>query len=233
MTSINLLTVCTEKYPMRYAEILIRRFEQVSRIKFTPYCITDRPNEINGWAKPIKPLLPVTGWWHKIGLFSDSMPSGWNLYLDLDIVILKNFDREILSAINHQRDMACVSDAIEWLGQKFSSSMMIFKTGSQNHIFRRYQSEWAEVGNAEGGDQVYAGPMIRNPYFMDEDFPNLKRNLKFHLAKQQGNQLHIPLNIDKEVKLIDCGGNPKPHELTQIPYIKENWHDVLKPEKTS
>jgi hypothetical protein len=228
MTSINLLTVCTEDYPMRYAETLISRFGQVSRIKFTPYCITDRPDEITGLAQPIKPLLPVTGWWHKIDLFSDSMPDGWNLYLDLDIVILRNFDKEILSAIKLKKDMACVSDAISWLGQRFSSSMMIFKTGSQNHIFRKYQSEYAQIGNAEGGDQVYAGPMIRNPYFLDEQFPNLKKNLKFQLAHREGNELKIPLSISKDIKLIDCAGKPKPHELDQVPYIKANWHDAIK-----
>jgi hypothetical protein len=75
-----------------------------------------------------------------------------------------------------------------------------------------------------GGDQVWTGPRLDSVYYIDDDYPNLKKNLKFHLAKKIGNKLELPTHIECEIKLVDCGGRPKPHELEALPYVKENWH---------
>ena len=65
---------------------------------------------------------------------------------------------------------------------------------------------------------------------MDENFPDLKKNFKFHLAKREFNKFD-PSNqsFHQTIKLVDCGGKPKkaPHQLTMLPYIKQNWHDVF------
>ena len=57
-------------------------------------------------------------------------------------------------------------------------------------------------------------------------FSTSKEKFKFHLAKRDGNNLTLPLHLDEKIKLVDCGGKPKPHELEALPYIKRNWHDV-------
>jgi hypothetical protein len=74
---------------------------------------------------------------------------------------------------------------------------------------------------------VWTGPQLHSINYIDEAFPNLKKNLKFDLAKKnKKNQLEIPHEIDARIKLVDCGGRPKPHELEMLPYIKNNWHLV-------
>ena len=45
--------------------------------------------------------------------------------MDLDIVIQDTFDNEIEWVIQQEPSIACVSDAINWMGEKFSSSFMI------------------------------------------------------------------------------------------------------------
>jgi len=93
MNRINLLTVCTDNYAMLYARKLIKRFCQLTDYIVEPYCVTDRPEQIDDIATPIE--APFSTWWNKMYLYSNDMPAGWNLYLDIDNVLLKNFDEVI------------------------------------------------------------------------------------------------------------------------------------------
>ena len=223
---LNLVTVCTDDYPMIYPEKLHRHFSKISNLDVSHFCVTDRPQDVGSWASPIVPFKKTFGWWNKVNLFSADMPEGYILYMDLDIVILQNFDEEILSVLKAGEEMNCVSDAIHWMGEKFSSSMMLFRSGSQAHIFENYLKADGNLVNRPGGDQVWVGPQLTSISYMDEAFPNLKKNFKFHLAKRDGNNLSLPNELPDSIKLVDCGGNPKPHQLTMLSYIKQNLHDV-------
>jgi len=56
---------------------------------------------------------------------------------------------------------------------------------------------------------------------------DLVRTHEFDLAvKSDGLNLSLPKKIAQKIKLIDCGGNPKPHQLTMVPYVFNNWHQV-------
>jgi hypothetical protein len=200
---------------------------KVTNLDFNHYCLTDRPDKVNGWAVPLQPEVPTHGWWNKINLFSPSMPAGWNLYLDIDIVILRDFDEEVLWAIKNTNSIACVSDAIHWMGERFNSSLMIYETGSQKHLFEKFSKEYESLRNRDGGDQVWAGPQLSDVTYLDEVFPNLKKNLKFDIAVSSADQrISLPKSISPEIKMIDCSGRPKPHELSMVPYIRQNWHEI-------
>lgn len=227
MSKINLVTVCTDDYPMVYPVKLHRQFQRLTRLSVSHYCITDRPSELSNNIMPITPFIKSEGWWNKINLYSSQMPKGIILYMDLDIVILQNFDAEIIAMSECGYSISCVSDAISWKGEKFSSSLMCFKSGEHNEIFERFEKFESAIVGREGGDQVWTGPQIESIYYADDHYPNLKKNLKFDLArKTPENELILPQTIDSRVKLVDCGGRPKPHELQMIPYINENWHLV-------
>ena len=223
---VNFVTVCTDNYPMYYAEKITNRFKDLTKLNLNYYCITDRPEAVNGWAEPIAPFKKSKGWWNKINLFGPNMPNGWILYMDVDIVITKNFDEEIMTVISGGKDINCVSDAIEWKGEKFSSSLMILKSGSRSEVFAKFVEDEHLLFEREGGDQVWAGPLLGDINFIDETFPNLKKNLKFQLGQIQGGSLNLPRVLPSEIKLIDCSGDPKPHQLGAIHYVKENWHNV-------
>lgn len=213
---------------MKYAQKSIRRFQQLTDFKVRPYCITDRPDEIKEFAKPIVRNQGIKGWWNKVLTYSKDMPAGWNVYLDIDIVMLKNFDEEIQYAIDQNKKIACCSDAIMWHGNKFSSSMMVFKTGSMDDIYEKFKKSYKMLHNFEGGDQVWTGKYLNQEdvLYLDEKFPNLKKNLKFHLGEKVLGQWKFPSFVSSKVKMVDCGGQPKPHQLSHLKYIKENWTDI-------
>ena len=223
---INLITVCTDAYPMIYAEKLHRQFANLTQLDVSHWCITDRPLELSKLIKPIAPFKKSKGWWNKINLYNPQMPKGHILYMDLDIVILNNFDQEIIEMTKKEETMCCVSDAINWMGVRFSSSLMCFESGVHFKIFEKFKKMESEINELIGGDQVWTGPQLNSVCYIDDFFPNLKKNFKFHLAKRDGNNLTLPLHLDEKIKLVDCGGKPKPHELEALPYIKRNWHDV-------
>ena len=225
-SKLNLITVCTQNYPMHYAEKLIRRFQTLTNLTVESYCITDRPNEVTDWAMPIVPPRLSEGWWNKLNIFSPSMPDGWLLYLDLDIVILQNFDEEITCTLKQGENINCVSDAINWMGVRFSSSFMLLRSGVRPDIYDDFIKNEKALVNKPGGDQVWIGPKLDKVHYIDDSFPNLKKNLKFDLATKNKNEMNFPKVVDDRIKLIDCGGQPKPHQLARLLYIKNNWHDV-------
>ena len=223
---INFVSVCTYEFPMIYVDKLHRQFNNKSELEVVHWCITDRPSELPEFVKSITPFKKSKGWWNKLNLFSPQMPNGQILYMDLDIVILNNFDDEIVEMINADESMSCVSDAIHWMGEKFSSSMMCFESGAHEHIYSNFIKNESYINNLEGGDQVWVGPQLQTVSFIDDKFPNLKKNLKFHLSKIENGRIEAPLEINPDVKLVDCTGRPKPHELEVLPYIRNNWHLV-------
>jgi len=224
MNTINFICVCVEHYPMMYARKLISRLKSISNLPFAYYCLTDRPEEIQDIATPLVTNPLSKGWWNKIDLYGPNMPEGWCLYMDVDVVVIKNFDEEILWAISQNRTMACVSDAINWMGVRFNSSFMIFQSGSLHHVYDAYQKQIDQLKNRPGGDQVWAGPFMRDVLYIDDTYPNLKRNLKFHLAKRVWNELVVPSSLDASIKIVDCSGRPKPHELEKLDWVRDNWH---------
>jgi hypothetical protein len=234
---INLLTVCTDTYPIEYAVKTARRFNQLTDLEFSSFCVTDRPQELydkqgNTPIVPITPPRNVKGWWNKIYCYSNDMPEGWNVYLDLDIVMVKNFDEEIRHAISKNKKIACVSDAIMWKGNKFSSSMQVFETGSMQDVWEKFQSDRTVHQQFDGGDQVWTGKFLtdtgqaKKVLYLDEKFPKLKMNLKFHLGEKVFGQWQFPQKISPKIKMVDCGGRPKPHDLQELEYIKKNWHSI-------
>jgi len=240
---IVLLTVCTDNYPMEYARKLILRYKQLSNFDISAYCVTDRPDEIKDIATPIEPPFGEgKGWWNKLVAYNQHyMKSWWShqsderfiVYLDIDTVLIKNFDEEVSVAIDKLKngyDVACVSDAIGWKNNKYSSSMMVLDSHSKSmhEIFDEFDK--TKPFDYDGGDQVYTGHLIskmgKKVYYLDDDFKMLKLNLKFHLGQKIMGQWKFPSYLPSQCKIVDCGGRPKPHELEGLKYIKENWHDV-------
>lgn len=225
---INLITVCTNTYPTYYARKLIKRFTEVTNLDVTPYCITDRPEDLFDVCTTIPNPEGWQGWWNKMMVYGDQMPDGYNLYMDIDTVIVKNFDEEIEHAVKQNKKISCVSDAIMWMNNKFSSSVMIVEKNRMLDVYNRFVAQAHALQDFRGGDQVWTGQFLneKDIFYIDETFPNFKLNLKFHLGEKIMGQWKFPQHLSSKVKIVDCGGRPKPHELPHLPYIKENWHDI-------
>ena len=228
---LNLITVCTDTYPIEYATKITRRFKQLSDLDVTSYCITDRPLQLTRETEPIEPFVKAEGWWNKMLMYSPEMPKGWNLYLDLDMILLKNFDAEILHSIENGYRVSCVKDPIAWHNNLYNSSFVIFKTGQLTEIYDKWLPDRKRLREFEGGDQVWTGQLFKElgiqPYYMDNKYPSLKKSLKYGVAENVTEKgMQVPTQQPKRLKILDCNGRPKPHEMGSISWIKKNWHDI-------
>lgn len=82
-----LIRVVCVKWGNKYGQEWVYRLRRMLNRHFRPHqfvCMTDKP--IHGVeCVPCPEGLP--GWWAKVGLFEPGKFPGWNLYLDLDVVI--------------------------------------------------------------------------------------------------------------------------------------------------
>ena len=231
--NMNLVTVCTGEYPVEYARKLYDRMRQVSNIDFNAVCITDRPNEVLTFANPIVPTIDLPHWWNKMHLYGPQMPAGRNLYIDLDVVILNGFDEELEHIVTHldtEGDRIVIfRDPIKWHNNNYNSSFMVFESGRHQRIYDRFIADKDSIMQMwDGGDQVWVGLITRPPVlYLDLIFQDMKQSLKFHLGeKMENGQWRFPTEISTNVKLLDCSGRPKPHELSDLPYINRNWTSI-------
>jgi hypothetical protein len=221
---LNFITTCSGAYSMEYANKSYSMVKRHLRREFDAYCITDRPAELHHEITPISPLIDgVEGWWNKLFFFAEQMPDGFIFTLDVDVLVVGDLTPIINYATEHVAEMACYSDAIHWEGSKFSSSMMIFRSGALSHIYDRFKKEYPGIRNFKGGDQVWTFPQLSEILYLDEVFPGFKRSLKFQMAQQQQGKFLLPNSLPSELRLIDFHGRPKPHELTGWNVVREHW----------
>ena len=221
MHNLNFITTCGGSYSMDYANKSASMLARNCRIPFRSYCITERPRELSGG---ITPERNVKGWWNKVLSFSPNMPDGWILVMDIDLIIVNDLTEVIEYAMENNSQMAAYSDAINWMGCRFSSSFMLFKSGELEHIYNNFIKNYPSLENRPGGDQVWIEPQLDNILYLDEKFPNLKRSLKFDLASISERRITLPMQISNDIKIIDFHGNPKPHQLLNWPIVKDNWY---------
>jgi hypothetical protein len=220
---LNLVITCGGPYDMIYANRAINMFRRHYKKPTKAWCITERPNELDDGITAITPSITVTGWWNKVLTFGNDMPEGWLVVIDVDLIIINDITHIIDYAIENTKQMAAYSDAINWMDCKFSSSLMIFRQGTLSHIYDNFRLQWPSIKDFPGGDQVWTHPQLDHILYLDEQFPEFKKSLKFDLASIENNSFTVPKTLPAKTKIIDFHGRPKPHELTKWPIVAENW----------
>jgi hypothetical protein len=220
---LNLVITCGGPYDMGYANKAVNMFRRNCKIDFKPWCITERPGELHSAITPIKPSLEVTGWWNKVLAFGPNMPDGWIVVIDVDLVIVNDITAIIEYAMKNTKQVAAYSDAMHWMDCKFSSSLMVFKSGSLNHIYENFKAQWPSIKDFPGGDQVWTYPQLDDVLFLDEVFPEFKRSFKVNLVQREGTGFMLPNRLPGHVKIIDFHGEPKPHQMKQWAIVSEHW----------
>ena len=86
-----------DKYDKKYVQNLYNMVQRHLSVPYKFYCFTDhlRLDKVLKGDIIVKqfPFADMQGWWNKMQLFHpDNGLSGVNLYLDLDVVILRNID---------------------------------------------------------------------------------------------------------------------------------------------
>ena len=159
------------------------------------------------------------GWFNKLQLFSpDSNLEGNTLYMDLDVVIMKNID-----------DMATIGESKNFVGMNdfnpssglFNSSVMRFNNKYHHVIWDKYI---ANRGNYQmPGDQDIISAIIKS-HKDTLSFPD-SWTQSYKWFNREGKRYHIDkwtFEKDPNAKVCVFHGNPNPHESTQK-WVKELW----------
>lgn len=197
-----------DKYPSQYVNILFNMCRRNVTGDFRFICFTDDSRGINSEIEcaPLPTNNPlIRGWFYKLSFFQNELYNikGTILYLDLDIIIIKNIDE--LFKINK---FTVIED---WLYRgKFNSSVMGWESGELDDLFFQFISNY-RINKKYTGDQDFLSNHITNFDFWDK---NWCISYKFSM-----NENRLPDNS----KIIVFHGKPNPHEVINIDWVKKHW----------
>ena len=161
------------------------------------------------------------GWFNKLQLFSpDSNLEGNTLYMDLDVVIMKNI--ECFGYIGEDKNFVGMNDFNPTSGL-FNSSIMRFNNKYHSVIWEQYLKRRTEF-NSSHGDQEIISSLIKShkdtisfPDEWTQSYKWLNRNGdRYHISKQTYEQ-------DLNAKVCVFHGSPNPHDSTQE-WVQKLWN---------
>ena len=229
MEKINFIVVCTEKYSAEYANKTLNMFKRNYQGTFDAFCITDKREEISQEYTCIDKDKALIGWWNKLSIFGQELPHEYTLYADLDLLFLNDITDVIRFTMERIQDfqIACFGDHIGWHGEKFGSAFMFFNQEKMRWLFSEFSKDLESNQGTVGGDQIWLGKRLSEVMYLEEYFQNFVRSLKFDVASISNDKksIQIPSNIENDFLLLNCHGQPKPHELRELGWkpIESIW----------
>lgn len=230
----DIFTVCAcwdggNYYPVEYVNILFNSIYRNTSIPFEFVLYVgpeaeNNPNsrKINNSIRIIKTNLPY--WWSGMNAWA-LKPKGVNtetvLYMDLDQVIVGNLDDIINYDSNHcyMKDYPayCCPKGKENDG---NATVSLIRNGSGHHVWDEYVKAgcpiWSPLKPPKNRLFPLAAQGIMNDSSVHHDvFPEAwVASYKLWVLK---------FGIPDGCKSVSFHGKPKPHEITYVPFIKENW----------
>jgi len=173
---------------------------------------------------------PKKSWWYKLQLFDQQHHRGDLLYLDLDVVVLRDLswvrvlDTNYVWAIRDFRHLQRINSG------GMNSSMMWFNTERFGWIWEHIRDkDIMEVTRKyRGGDQEYIYTQLsvnQRRFFDDRFFQSYRWQVQdggYDFARRVHRQPNSGSNIAPDTAVIVFHGSPKPHEV-QDPEIQRLW----------
>jgi len=220
-----------DKYNHFYVNKLYNMVKRHTTIPFNFACITENPANLDVNIKiiPLPKSKVLSGWWYKPWVFSKELPLQGNiLFLDLDIVIIKNIDElwqyndnsfSIIRDFNR-------STIKNWA--KFNSSIFKFAQGSYSFVWDNFIKDTSVMRRLHG-DQDWIFSQIKSnfQFWPDEWIQSYKWEVRNRNdivkegLKRKFRDVANPI-IKPETKVLVFHGDPKPDEV-QDPIIINNW----------
>lgn len=170
-------------------------------IPFEFTCMTDDPKGVK--VKCIPPLRDdLTGWWHKVTLFSkDVLPDARRvLYLDLDVVLMG----DITPIVQHPASFATLHD--RWQNG-INSSFMLWNKDEYHHIYDEFDRPGDFIG-----DQNYITTKVDDPFFINDAYAEWVKSFKIELQHRE------PISGER---LVFFHGQPRPWDLE---WVRNIWN---------
>jgi len=221
-------------YNWEYVEKLYNMLTRIipTGIRFHVYTEHDRsvpPHMIKHILEDWGISGPKKSWWYKLQLFNPEHHLGDLLYLDLDVVIVRELD--FIQALDtnylwtirdfrylQRKAYSTVNSSMMWFNvAKFSSVWEKFKSGTIQQIIKSYP-----------GDQDYIAAMVdhnNRRFFEDRYFESYRWQCLdggYDFAKRQFRKPGSGLKISAETAVVVFHGTPKPHQIHD-PEISNLW----------
>ncbi len=229
-----MINFCCVLYGTKYKPIYVQNlYNMVTRNLSVPhkfYCFTDniKLDKILEGDIIVRqfPLHDMQGWWNKMQLFHpDNGLSGVNLYMDLDVVIMRNID--CFAEYDNDTTFSITSD---FNGRKiwYNSSLMKWHSETMKPIiwdeFIKDRSYWYRLQ----GDQNAITELIRKNKDFHRNtvktFPDeWTFSYKWFDREDPRFSKHLwTFEQNENAKVAVFHGFPKPHESDQD-WVKDNW----------
>lgn len=218
------------------ASYVNRLYDMVERNTTVPHrfvCFTDAANGLNPniETRPL-PFLDDNGLpekaWKKLGLFTDKLADleGEALFLDLDIIILRNIDEFLTSTGDFRiiKDWDFPNDIIG------NSSVFKFKVNEHSDIIENFYKEGKDIRKRYKNEQAFLSHQMYKKgilqYWNDGWCVSFKRNC---LWKFPINYFKVPRE-PKSAKILVFHGRPNP-EQAYTGYWGKGGFRYVKPTK--
>ena len=186
-----------DKYDSDYVNTLYLMTKRYLTIPFDFICLTENSQNL---LKQIKVVnledKSIKGWWNKCLLFKPNFLSGSCLYLDLDMIILKNIDEFIIQ--NQCLNILCNPISLnKKIYYKINSSMLFWNTDNKelNKIWFQYSKNKLFYDNHKtfGDQEVILESNVKYKFF-----PGNKIRYFKHIKEKE--------DLDTNISIIVCKG---------------------------
>ena len=216
-----------DKYTFPYVRNLHSMVERHLTVPHRFICFTDntvihRRKEFKNTNIEFKPFKrhDFQGWFNKLQLFSpQSELEGDTLYMDLDVVIMKNIDS--FATIGESKNFVGMNDFNPTTGN-FNSSIMRFNNQYHSIIWEQYLKRRTEFSSMHGDQEIISSLIKKHEDTIS--FPD-EWTQSYKWYNREGKRYHIDkmtYEQDPNAKVCVFHGNPNPAESTQE-WVKELW----------
>ena len=222
-----------DKYSSQYVNTLYSMVKRNLTIPFTFACLTDNRQGIDKDILCLDLPKDLTGWWCKPYMYSNELPlNGTILYMDLDVVISGNLNK----LFDYEPGKWCVirdfTRAMQPNWQKYNSSVIRFKRGQLDHVWRDFYKDPNKVIKGHFGDQdwLWTATNKANPATLWPD--EWIRSWKWEVRKDRHLQGGVKGNRkfrtvedvvpDPQCSICVFHGDPNPHNC-EDPWVRNNW----------
>ena len=220
------------KYSSEYVNRLYNMVKRNCSIDYEFVCLTENPNGLDPNIKTV-PLPPgLKGWWCKPYMFSNDLPlNGTVLYLDLDVVISNNIDKLFMYEPTKWCTIRDFTRVMRPQWQKYNSSVVRFKTGELDYVWKDFSRDPIAVQRKHFGDQDHLYEATRNnpaTVYPDSWIQSWKWEVRKSKLLGRGTRGTRELTtIEHVVPNSDCcvcvfHGDPNP-EHCKDPWVVDNW----------
>ena len=207
------------KFGPEYVNKLHNSVKRNVTIPFTFTCFTDDPEGVECDTQPFLTDLP--SWWYIIGLFNENHDfEDKVLYMDLDTVITDNIDH-ILSL---DVDFAMTEEFYRPNG--LQTTFIMWKPERYYFVYDKLRTRVNANSNPHlfGGTNGFIEKFVprEEVTILQKEFPKEFISYKVHVRDNHPRAWDMPGDLNT-AKVICFHGKPMPHEVSNLPWMKEHW----------